>query len=502
MHAGSRKFRHYNSVGGESEMQGKEWDMERIVNIEKLDFSNPQARTEILNVMEALCKMVLSQKQIIQEFKDEINRLKGEKGKPDIKANTKKKDDDDANIKGKMESGPKKTWTKSSKKDQIKIDKEEVVTLDTTLLPPDIEFKGYREVIIQDIEIRTNNVLYKLQQYYSPSERKTYTAELDASLQNTTFGPGVKALASTLYYENRVTENKIASFLNANGMKISEGTVSNLLIHEKAEELSLERKEIYKAGLQSSTYQQTDDTGMRVAGKNAYATIVCNEHYSAFFINLKKNRETVKKILYNNYDLKAEDADLAEDAVFTVLVCDDAPQFDKVAPRRGLCWVHEERHYQKLIPLFENHKAEVEKIRGEIWGHYDELKMYKLNPDADKKVELTAKFDKLFSQITSYDELNHRLKLTLAKKNSLLLVLDYPEIPLHNNLSENGVRELVVKRKISGGVKTEAGKTAWENNLTILATCKKLGVSFFDYMKGIYSGDDKRLELADLIANK
>lgn len=61
-------------------MQEKELDMKRIVNIEKLDFSDPQARTEVLNVMEALCKMVISQKQEIQALKDEINYLKGEKG--------------------------------------------------------------------------------------------------------------------------------------------------------------------------------------------------------------------------------------------------------------------------------------------------------------------------------------------------------------------------------------------------------------------------------------
>ena len=188
---------------------------------------------------------------------------------------------------------------------------------------------------------------------------------------------------------------------------------------------------------------------MRVAGKNAYATIVCNNDYSAFFINPKKNRETVKKILYNNYDLKEGDANLTKKAVFNMLVCDDAPQFDKVARSHSLCWVHEERHYGKLIPIFESHKEEVEKIRGKIWMYYGELKAYTLNPDAVKKVELASTFDKLFSQITGYDELNHRLKLTLAKKEFLLLVLDYPEIPLHNNLSENGVRELVIKRKVS-----------------------------------------------------
>ena len=66
-------------------------------------------------------------------------------------------------------------------------------------------------------------------------------------------------------------------------------------------------------------------------------------------------------------------------------------------------------------------------------------------------------------------------------------MLDYPEVPLHNNLSENGLREIVMKRKISGGVETEDGLTAWENNMSILATCKKLGVSFYDFIKGVFS---------------
>ena len=83
-------------------------------------------------------------------------------------------------------------------------------------------------------------------------------------LKNTSFGPVVKAFIATLYFENRVTENKIASLLNSNGILISEGTVSNILIHDKEAELSLERKEIYTAGLKSSIYQQIDDTGMRV----------------------------------------------------------------------------------------------------------------------------------------------------------------------------------------------------------------------------------------------
>lgn len=92
------------------------------------------------------------------------------------------------------------------------------------------------------------------------------------------------------------------------------------------------------------------------------------------------------------------------------------------------------------------------------------------------------------------------MSLTFQKKKDLLTVLDYPEVPLHNNLSENGIREMVIKRKISGGVETEDGVKAWENNMSILGTCKKLGVCFYDFMKGVYSRN-VTINLRNLILN-
>jgi hypothetical protein len=329
---------------------------------------------------------------------------------------------------------------------------------------------------VQNIIVKTDNVLYRYEKFYSPSQQKTYTAGTESNQTSGQFGAETKALISTLYYENRVTENKIASFLNANGLLISEGEVSNILIQDESEKLSSIKNEIFKTGLSSSIYNQIDDTGMKVNGKSAYATLVCNEKFSAFFINFSKSRETVMTFLTTYLT-----------SLFKVLVGDDAPQFKKIARKFALCWVHEERHYKKLMPIYDCNKEELHRVRNEIWNYYDELKEYKRNPTEEKKSELWEKFDIIFGQETIYEELNARLSLTLEKKSELLVVLEYPEIPLHNNLSENGVREIVIKRKISGGVKTNAGIRAWENNMSILATCKKLGVSFYDFMVGVFS---------------
>jgi Transposase IS66 family len=69
-----------------------------------------------------------------------------------------------------------------------------------------------------------------------------------------------------------------------------------------------------------------------------------------------------------------------------------------------------------------------------------------------------------------------------ARKDELLLVPDRPEIPLHTNGSENDLRAHVTKRKISGGTWSESGRDARDAFLGLLKTCRKLGLSFFDYL--------------------
>jgi len=442
----------------------------------------------LINVLESLFMENQLVKLELQQCKDEIAKLKGEKGKPNIKPSkkVKAKDIDDDPLES-QNSG--KVWHKGSKKDKIEIDREEVVRIDKSTLPADAQFKGYEDKIIQDIVIKTDNVLYKCEKYYSPSLGKTYTAELPVGLQNTDFGPNIKALIVSLYFEYRIPENKIAAFLNDFGIIISDGTLSDILIQEEADVVTQEKNDIFAAGLDSTTYQQIDDTGMRVAGQNCYATIVCNPFYSAYFINPRKNRETVKNILNNG----------GESPVFPILVGDEAGQFDEVTKLRGLCWVHEFRHYRKIRAIFIQNINTLNEFKQEIREYYEKLKQYKLNPSAEAKAKLSDEFDALFSTITGYDILDERIALTITKKAELLLVLDHPEIPLHNNLSETGLRELVLKRKISFGTRTKEGTTAWENYMTISATCKKLGIKFFYYLKDIFTREMKQPRLANLI---
>ena len=141
----------------------------------------------------------------------------------------------------------------------------------------------------------------------------------------------------------------------------------------------------------------------------------------------------------------------------------------------------------------------LEQIRTRIWDFYDDLKAYKKTPCDDRKVELQALFDKLFKTKTCFATLNAALLRLHKNKAELLLVLDYPDIPLHNNLSEQDIRDYVKKRKISGSTRSERGRRCRDTFASLKKTCRKLGVSFWSYLKDRISGQNNISFLPDLV---
>jgi len=528
------------------------------IDISNIDFNDHQAlralHSHLLNLVEVLHRENLALKAENQQLKDEVNRLKGEKGKPDIKP----KAPIAANEPFKNPK-PKKKWKKHSKLGRVKIDESKVIKYEGPL-PGDAEHKGYRSVTVQDITIKTNNIEFKLERYYCPSDKKTYEASLPGYVEGE-FGAGLKSWVLFWYFHSRIPENRIHQMLSDIGIIISAGEISNIIVKE-GDTFHKEKKDITEAGIQSSSYQHIDDTGARVDGTNQHFSVLCNDYYSAFFINPKKNRLSVIGILSQKEEpfflvnpyaisflgerkLKAQvlsslksllkmgemtqekfekELDLfipglkghhrtmiLEAAAIASyqenhdgptigrLVCDDAKQFYYITPLRALCWIHEERHYQKLTPLLTCHQKLLYDFRSKIWDYYYELIEYKKNPDEKEKIRLSDLFDEIFSTKTGYNDLDDRIELTKAKKDSLLVVLDYPDTPLHNNPAELALRMYIIKRKISFGTRSADGTKSWETFFTIMDTCRKLGINFRNYLYDRISHQNKMPSLSSLI---
>jgi hypothetical protein len=509
-----------------------------------------QAIVHLLNLVEEIASENRTLRDENQRLRDEINRLKGEQGKPRIKASKKPQATSTSDHSSESARRQRKKRTRRPKVQHIQIDRECKLELDRAQLPEDAEFKEYVPVVVQDVRLITDKL-------------KTYLAELPAGYEGQ-FGPGVKALSLVLYHAVNTSEPKIIEFFEHIGVYISSGQVSNLLIKDQ-DRFHAEKDAVYEAGLRSSPWQHSDETGTRVNGVNEHCHVMCNPLYTAYFTTEHKNRLTVIDVLNNlrprTYRLLAQtyewlqqahvsssvlerlrhlpqdvvldneqfmcllDEHLAdvnaqhrrlvleaaaitayqtqqETPVVQLLIGDDAPQFKRVTDDMALCWVHDARYYNKLSPAVDYHRRLLAEFMERYWTFYHKLVAYRQAPDPAHVPRLEGEFDDLFSTVTGYTGLDRRIALTKDKKPFLLTVLRHPEIPLHNNPAEIEMRRRVRKRDVSFGPRTTDGKRAWDTFATLLATTNKLGVSFYRYIYDRVSDAHVIPDLADLIAQR
>jgi hypothetical protein len=321
---------------------------------------------------------------------------------------------------------------------------------------------------------------------------------------------------------------------------ISTGQLNNMLIENK-EHFHQEKDRILAVGLQVSSYINVDDTGARHKGKNGYCTHIGNEYFSWFESTASKSRinflklmraghsdfainmdaicymqsnklpqKPLEAIIENKGMIFANDAQwdafltdhgivkdrhvrIATEGVLIgaiiehgiskhlVIVSDDAGQFNVLL--HALCWIHANRAIDKIIPFTDQATTDLNKVKDQIWQLYEGLKAYKENPTPKDKQRLEDLFDEIFTQKTSSASLNAALKRIYNNKSELLLVLERPDIPLHNNGAENAIREYVKKRKISGSTRSELGRRCRDTFTSLKKTCRKLGISFWQYLK-------------------
>ena len=611
---------------------------ENIQNkIEKIEDKKTKELISVMyNLMEAVVLDNTRLRVENQELKDEINKLKGEQGKPNIKPNRK----NDGNISSEQErkdaetseneisregfklgkpsleklkedripaevleqlkslTGKKysskaefidavkstigsdlinqhinilvkyaryKKRNREPKLPKIQIDREEKCAVDTKQLPKDAEFKGYEYKIVQDLIIKTDNVRFKREIYYSASMNKTWLGKVPVGYEGG-YGPHINSYIISMKYVNNMSIPKTKEFLNNFRILISGSYISNRLT-KHLDVFHQEKSEIYQASLKSSSYQQIDDTGSRVNGQNYYTQIVCNPLATVFFTTKHKDRLTILDVLRNfesrNFLFNKETFSLLEQfkvpkkliillhevkkntafyeqemyeilnnlfpdpnkgklhririmeacaiayyhqeigmPIVKLLLCDDARQFKLITDELSLCWIHNGRHYKRLTPIVRIHQKELTTFRGRFWNFYRELYKYKKNPSCELANSLSAEFDILFSTETGYNELDKRIAKSKAKKKELLTVLNYPEIPLHNNLSENGARVQKRREDVSLQTKTKAGTKAKDTMMTIVETAKKHSISSYKYIYDRVSKAYKMPSLANLIRAK
>ena len=466
-------------------------------------------------------------------LREEVARLKGLKGRPRIKPSGLEKETDPE-----AKSGRRKGRRRGAKHARLSIDEDRIVK---TPAPAGSRFKGYEDYVVQDLVVR-RHVIRLRRERWRMADGTTVVAPLPAGMVGH-FGPELRRFVLAQYHRGQVTVLRLVAQLHDFGIVISKRQVVRLLTDPQAGFLS-EAQAVLRTGLETARWITVDDTGARHAGANGVCTQIGNDHFTWFATTGSKSRLNFLDLLRAGHgDYVINDAALAymrrhslagsvvaklarhqsrcfadevawrahlkrlgiaalhgppeaariatEGALWgsvtdhglltgAVIISDGAGQFN--VGHHARCWVHAERLIHCLIGFTDGQRAALERIRARVWWFYADLKTYRRDPSAAGKRALSRRFDRIFTARTEFVTLDRLLARLHANKDELLVALERPDIPLHTNGSENDIRCQVIRRKISAGTRSDAGRDCRDGFLGLMKTCDKLGIGFWDYL--------------------
>lgn len=471
----------------------------------------------------------------LRNLENENRRLKGEKSKPEIKPTSTKE----------LNPPPKKKHQKKSKNEEIEIDESVELDVAKEDLPKDAKYLGKRKIIVQEMMIKRRNIEFWISRYWSDELGKVIEAEVPSGFKGSQFGPMLRGFILYQFYKNRVPHEKIRQNLADWKIEISEGSINKILNDlpaDFAEDISSARK----AAIKNCSQIHIDDTGAKFNGRNFHTFVVSNKFYTQYTTGPEKNRwsaagaimggdqsflindiavnfvaRKLKKPMVTNFlsRLKSEHVYTREkleellcapalielekkqkDIIRTGMaigalrsrqlgppihftISDDAPNFVDLTKNHQLCWVHEIRKY-KLCEVFKRIESEtLEKLVSEWRKFYCLLLKFKANVSDELRTKIREEFKRICSIQTLVKPLDEQLQRTWENRDGLLLFLKYPQLPLENNQAERDIRERVIKRKISLQNRSLEGVKAWDLMLSLVSTCRKLNLSFWNYLE-------------------
>jgi len=384
-----------------------------------------------------------------EALREENARLKGLKGKPDIKPRSKppankpsgmdKASDKRPRREGKQKRGPKKPSAPVE---------ERRVAVDG--IPPGSRFKGFEPFTVQELRIEARTVCYQRERWVTP-DGVTMLAPLPHGITDH-FGPELKRFILAQYHQGQTTVQRLVDLLQGLGVAISKRQVVRILTGSN-DRFVTEAQDVLRAGLTHGRWISVDDTGARHQGRNGVCTQIGNDAFTAFATTFSKSRLNFLDLLragHGDYVLNAqafaamrqrglagtviarlaahparffadaaawtahlEALEIAGRAVHpdpvriategalwgsicahgflkeAVILSDDAGQFN--VGEHALCWVHAERLVHKLDTFTEAARKAKDLVQSLIWWLYADLKAYRAAPTPRRKAVTGAK---------------------------------------------------------------------------------------------------------------
>jgi len=323
-----------------------------------------------------------------------------------------------------------------------------------------------RERIVEDIEQpKTKNTKNLIHRCYCKKCDKIVEPEIEDALPNARFGLRLMMLVMILKLDSRIPSNKIVSLLSSVfQIKISDGEIYSIL-NQLSEAFGgyynrLEQK------IRESLVKHVDETGWRINGKNNWLWIFINDEIALYLVRKRRNHKVPYELLGNQEG--------------KTIVSDRLISYDELQKKSGcdhqICWTH----------LLRNSKDLAEHYQEAKYIHKRMKFIYRKAKKGERKDKLLRWADKITERTYKHLEVYKFVKSVCRKhRENLFRFVGNQKVGSTNNLAEQGIRPVVVIRKISGGSRSNNGAETTCRLLSVLQTAKIQSRDYIGFMNNL-----------------
>ena len=303
-----------------------------------------------------------------------------------------------------------------------------------------------------------------------------------------TYGTTIKALAVALYSEGVMSNDRIASFLNAasNGeLELSEGSVYGFC--RKFADTSQASLQNLETHMLNKNVVATDATTVTVNGKQNYIRNFSISDTVVYRAMQSKSIDALKKLEFlKNYA--------------GILLHDHETALYHFGTEHAECNVHIIRYLRKnteetgnnwsgemITLLCEMNKMRKEYMRqgksefpAEITVLYEEKYASLLKKGREENKNTKHKYAR-------QDEVTLMNRMEKYRHNHLLFLYDF-SVPFDDNISERDLRKAKNRQKMAGGFRKESGHEMYCNIMSIIETLKKRKMDIIENIKLLFMG--------------
>lgn len=284
------------------------------------------------------------------------------------------------------------------------------------------------------------------------------------------YGPSVGALVSYLSVYQYIPYRRITLLLkDLFGLPISEGSIDNLL--ERTAQKALPSYQAIEKKVQQSKVVGSDETGASFGGKKGWFHTWQTTCLTFIVASFNRGYKTIEQYFPDGFPLSVYVSDCW------------AAQLKVKAYLHQLCTAHllrELRNFEDALGC--KWSIAMKQLLQDAIALKKQLtpQDYLQPPAAVMQMEETLTQLLLADHSTSHKKLQAFSKRLIKNKDSILTFLRHAEVPPDNNGSEQAIRNVKVKTKVSGQFRSERGATRFAILRSVIDTTIKNTQNVFE----------------------